>query len=263
MAIRRNAFTIAAGDSREFTDPADWVFFEAVGAGDASGVLEVVFNSNQGADQSGVLHPQTNYLFKSDKPIGFKRVTLQNRAGVDIDVIFMTGNGEFNPGASGANVVATIVGTPDVNLVGIGTTLRFRTVAPGHTAVPAPAADGALIAPLLDSQGRAIVAESLPQDLVDGLSAAITDTAAHDVIPAQGVGIVTTLREVTIANADAALPALVTILDDATPRLVVNLLAGASITISTRRRGTANKAWRASVAVASTVIVSASGFKGA
>lgn len=135
------------------------------------------------------------------------------------------------------------------------------------SANPAAVTSGDRVNALYDLQGRQIVAQTLPEALVRGVSAAMTGTADTQVIAAQGAGIRIYLTHFVVFNYAGAVATQVNIKDGATTIYSVYVSAAGgqiSITLPVPLRLTANTALNAAcVTTASNTIVSASGFIGA
>lgn len=135
------------------------------------------------------------------------------------------------------------------------------------SANPAAVTSGDRVNALYDLQGRQIVAQTLPEALVRGVSAAMTGTADTQVIAAQGAGIRIYLTHFVVFNSAGAVATQVNIKDGTTTIYSVYVSAAGgqiSITLPVPLRLTANTALNAAcVTTASNTIVSASGFIGA
>lgn len=135
------------------------------------------------------------------------------------------------------------------------------------SANPAAVTSGDRVNALYDLQGRQIVAQTLPEALVRGVSAAMTGTADTQVIAAQGAGIRIYLTHFVVFNNAGSVATQVNIKDGATTIYSVYVSAAGgqiSITLPVPLRLTANTALNAAcVTTASNTIVSASGFIGA
>jgi hypothetical protein len=104
-----------------------------------------------------------------------------------------------------------------------------------------------------------------PADAVSGQTTAMTGTTDTSLIAAQGAGVRTYIDALTITNNHATVATDVAIKDGTTEKWRARVAAGVSHTVTFRTplRGSANAAWQAAnVTTGSSVIVSASGFKG-
>lgn len=124
-----------------------------------------------------------------------------------------------------------------------------------------------------DKIGRLVVMPyCLPENLLDGKTAAITDTTSTAVIAAQGAGVKIYLTSIQITNSHATVGTLVTVLDGATEKLRVyvpalNGTAGESTVVlefPVPIALTANTALNVQcVTTGANVYASAQGYKGA
>lgn len=135
------------------------------------------------------------------------------------------------------------------------------------SANPTAVASGDRVNALFDLQGRLVVANTIPEALVRGVSSAITGTSDTAVIAAQGSGIRIYVTHIQIFNSHATVATQVNIKDGATTIYSAYVTAAGgqtSITLPSPLRLTANTALNAAnVTTGSNVIVSASGFIGA
>lgn len=204
MTIQQYTFIIAAGDVREFTDTVDWVFFPSVGA---AGVT-LVFNQNN-SGQSSILPIAANYYFKSGTKSGFKKLNFKNTTGAPITVSVLSGDGEFSPGAAGAAVSATIVGTPDVNILSTAAGMNLANGVPvkggaiARTTDVASYADNTPQTPSMDKAGRQLTTERLPELTFTQETAALTGTVATNMASAPGAGLRIYMDSITLANSSA------------------------------------------------------------
>lgn len=135
------------------------------------------------------------------------------------------------------------------------------------TANPTAVAANDRVNAMFDAQGRQVVAFSLPETVVRGISAAITNTSDTAVIAAQGAGVRIYVTNIVVFNSHATVATQVNIKDGATTiySVYVNAAGGqVALTLPVPLRLTANTALNAACATTgSNVIVSASGFTGA
>lgn len=132
---------------------------------------------------------------------------------------------------------------------------------------PAAVAGNDRVNAQFDLQGRQVVAFSIPEALVRGVSAQITGTSDTVVIAAQGAGVRIYLTHFVVFNTDSSVGTQVNIKDGATTIYSVYAPAQGgqvSVTLAAPLRLTANTALNAAcVTTSAEVIVSASGFSGA
>lgn len=132
---------------------------------------------------------------------------------------------------------------------------------------PAAVAGNDRVNAQFDLQGRQVVAFSIPEALVRGVSAQITGTTDTAVIAAQGAGVRIYLTHFIVFNTDSTVATQVNIKDGSTTIYSVYVAAQGgqvSVTLPVPLRLTANTALNAAcVTTSAEVIVSASGFTGA
>jgi len=151
---------------------------------------------------------------------------------------------------------AAIAGNP-VRLAGRALTADYTAVAAGDTADL-----------MTDLNGRLVVRPyALPENLVQGVTAAITGTTVAEVLAAGGAGIRNYVTSLTVTNSHATVGTLVEIRDGTTTVIFRGYAApaggGFSVTFPVPLKGTANTAINAyNITTGSNTYVSASGFKG-
>jgi hypothetical protein len=128
--------------------------------------------------------------------------------------------------------------------------------------------NGQAVRAMADMNGKQVVLPyTIPENLVDGVTAAITGTTDTAVIAAQGAGIRTYLTQIIVTNSHATVGTLVEIKDNTTVRYrgyAAPAGGGFSITLPAPLKGTANTAWNAAnITTGSNTYVSASGYKAA
>lgn len=132
---------------------------------------------------------------------------------------------------------------------------------------PAAVAGNDRVNAQFDLQGRQVVAFSIPEALVRGVSAQITGISDTAVIAAQGAGVRIYLTHFVVFNTDSTVATQVNIKDGSTTIYSVYVAAQGgqvSVTLPVPLRLTANTALNAAcVTTSAEVIVSASGFTGA
>lgn len=132
---------------------------------------------------------------------------------------------------------------------------------------PAAVAGNDRVNAQFDLQGRQVVAFSIPEALVRGVSTQITGTTDTAVIAAQGAGVRIYLTHFVVFNTDSTVATQVNIKDGSTTIYSVYVAAQGgqvSVTLPVPLRLTANTALNAAcVTTSAEVIVSASGFTGA
>jgi hypothetical protein len=166
----------------------------------------------------------------------------------------VTNAGTFAVQAGQAAHDAAISGSP-VRLAGRAVSSDYTAVATGDTADL-----------ITDLNGKQIVLPyAIPENFVDGVTAAITGTSDTAIIAAQGAGIRTYLTQITVTNSHATVGTVVEIKDNTTVRYrgyAAPAGGGFTITLPTPLKGTANTAWNAAnITTGSNTYVSASGYK--
>lgn len=150
---------------------------------------------------------------------------------------------------------AAIAGNP-VRIAGRAVSADYTAVATGDTADL-----------ICDLNGKQVVAPyAIPENLVQGVTAAITGTTDTSVIAAAGAGIRNYVTALTVTNSHATVGTVVELKDGTTVihrAYAAPAGGGFTITFPTPLKGTANTAINAAnVTTGSNTYVSASGFKG-
>lgn len=150
---------------------------------------------------------------------------------------------------------AAIAGNP-VRIAGRAASADYTAVATGDTADL-----------LCDLVGKQVVAPyALPENLVQGVTAAITGTTDTAVLAAAGVGIRNYVTSLTVTNSHATVGTVVELKDGVTVihrAYAAPAGGGFTITFPTPLKGTANTAINAAnITTGSNTYVSVSGFKG-
>jgi hypothetical protein len=151
---------------------------------------------------------------------------------------------------------AAIAGNP-VRIAGRALTADYTAVVAGDTADL-----------MTDLNGRLVIRPyALPENLVQGVTAAITNTTVAEVLAAGGAGIRNYVTSLTVTNSHATVGTLVEIRDGTTTVIHRGYAApaggGYTITFPTPLKGTAATAINAyNITTGSNTYVSASGFKG-